>query len=1155
MRTPNRLIPLLLLSATSLWGATYCVAPRGSDENDGSEGTPFATLQKGADLLKAGDTLIVEPGVYRQIVRIGKLHGEPDSPIMIRARIPRTVFMVGSVTVSNWTRAPETRDTYMADLDRGTRIVYERDSNREYVEMAGMYQVDETAASFMYDADRKRLYVHTSDDTDPVTHLIDACVLPMAFDLVSGGPTNWHISLRKHIIIDGFVMAGYYSAGIHVMRGDSCEIRNCVAHHCGAGVFMHSSIRSTIRDCEASWCYDRNDNEGGGIGFRGRDYDNVIADCVVHDVVKYGIRHYGGGFTGCVIRDCLTYRIGRCAIHTKGRIDTARRYASMFSPPPSERPMRVLGNVAVEKARPYTQLFDCWGMHHNTSGSRSVSYRTGMAMAKESQLTFEPGNVAELKFVDPVNHDYRLQSDAPTRGQRKGAFPYEGNVFFVKTGGDDNAAGTSVTTAWGDVSRAVSRLLPGQTLYVLAGAYPVSARINLDGGVVAIKARGEDRVVVGPSGEAPGLTVSGPGRLELQRIRLRGFRSEAIVSGERVSLSVDRCVFEGNRVGASVADAARFHKSVFSGNKSAIRGSSPGATAFVYGTILWRNTVAYESLNQVLSEFNCISGGGVASMPDGSRVANLAAWRQVSGQDLHSIDVEPGLMDSANGDFRLKPTSPCRGRGYEWSPIGIDQTPHHWFKAPGVPKITDVCTRVMTPTMANLTWRSRGGKTTALVRYGRAEGELDTLVERTEGQHLGSFHAVTLFDLEPNTTYYYQIGSAPHRVMYAGSYAEPTDPSGPVWDEQVRSFRTPTTFVPKRRTLHVSKASGSDANDGLSVESPFATVHKAARVAEPGDRVVIHGGEYFGILRPVNSGLPDAPIVFEAAEGERVELSGKRLTQPRSAIIFDKRHIVLRGFRFKEHCKMLQDDVGGGSQFMIGDSTDIAVESCLFDGRMYYMMSTRVFRSADVRFSDNVYYIMSNYTGISVGLNPGRILFDHNTFYTGATTLGLVANNSGEIVFSNNIFGEKTRNKWSQPKFNLFLNPKLAFDYNYYTFHEENEVRFALRLSSKPGVYTVSAAIDPKAQQNDREPQHPLAVARELGLERHGRVGRLPWLNADEVAAKSRRIRGIAPRDQNYGPLEFSDFALRPDAQCRGMASDAGEPGRRPDSGMGSDRR
>ena len=131
MKTPNRLIPLLLLSATSLWGATYCVAPRGSDENDGREGSPFATLQKGADLLKAGDTLIAEPGVYRQTVRIGKLYGEPDKPITIRARIPRTVFMVGSVTVSDWTRAPETRDTYLADLDRGTRIVYERDTNRE----------------------------------------------------------------------------------------------------------------------------------------------------------------------------------------------------------------------------------------------------------------------------------------------------------------------------------------------------------------------------------------------------------------------------------------------------------------------------------------------------------------------------------------------------------------------------------------------------------------------------------------------------------------------------------------------------------------------------------------------------------------------------------------------------------------------------------------------------------------------------------------------------------------------------------------------------------------------------------------------------------------------------------------------------------------
>ena len=97
-----------------------------------------------------------------------------------------------------------------------------------------------------------------------------------------------------------------------------------------------------------------------------------------------------------------------------------------------------------------------------------------------------------------------------------------------------------------------------------------------------------------------------------------------------------------------------------------------------------------------------------------------------------------------------------------------------------------------------------------------------------------------------------------------------------------------------------------------------------------------------GPLLWARSGLPGAPITFEAAKGARVELSGKRLTQPISALLLDKQHIVLRGFVFKEHCKMLQDDAGGGAQLMICDSRGIRIEDCLFDGRMYYMAATTV---------------------------------------------------------------------------------------------------------------------------------------------------------------------------------------------------------------------
>jgi hypothetical protein len=44
--------------------ATYHVSPTGSDSNPGSEARPFRTIQKAADSVKPGDTVLVDDGVY-----------------------------------------------------------------------------------------------------------------------------------------------------------------------------------------------------------------------------------------------------------------------------------------------------------------------------------------------------------------------------------------------------------------------------------------------------------------------------------------------------------------------------------------------------------------------------------------------------------------------------------------------------------------------------------------------------------------------------------------------------------------------------------------------------------------------------------------------------------------------------------------------------------------------------------------------------------------------------------------------------------------------------------------------------------------------------------------------------------------------------------
>jgi hypothetical protein len=78
--------------------------------------------------------------------------------------------------------------------------------------------------------------------------------------------------------------------------------------------------------------------------------------------------------------------------------------------------------------------------------------------------------------------------------------------------------------------------------------------------------------------------------------------------------------------------------------------------------------------------------------------------------------------------------------------------------------------------------------------------------------------------------------------------------------------------------LHVAKK-GSDVADG-SEANPFLTINRAAAVAQPGDTVVVHAGEYREWVQPQRGGLSDQRrITYQAAAGEHVVIKGsERLT-------------------------------------------------------------------------------------------------------------------------------------------------------------------------------------------------------------------------------------------------------------------------------------
>ena len=73
--------------------------------------------------------------------------------------------------------------------------------------------------------------------------------------------------------------------------------------------------------------------------------------------------------------------------------------------------------------------------------------------------------------------------------------------------------------------------------------------------------------------------------------------------------------------------------------------------------------------------------------------------------------------------------------------------------------------------------------------------------------------------------------------------------------------------------LHVS-TTGSDHADG-SENQPFRTINRAAVLAQAGDTVIVHGGEYREWVQPRRGGLSDLRrITYTAAPGEHVVIKG-----------------------------------------------------------------------------------------------------------------------------------------------------------------------------------------------------------------------------------------------------------------------------------------
>jgi hypothetical protein len=94
---------LSLLVATNAFSETYYVSENdGNDSNPGTAEKPFKTIQKAADVMKAGDTCMIAEGVYRETIQL-KTSGKSGQEIVFMAMDDEEVILSGTeVITANW---------------------------------------------------------------------------------------------------------------------------------------------------------------------------------------------------------------------------------------------------------------------------------------------------------------------------------------------------------------------------------------------------------------------------------------------------------------------------------------------------------------------------------------------------------------------------------------------------------------------------------------------------------------------------------------------------------------------------------------------------------------------------------------------------------------------------------------------------------------------------------------------------------------------------------------------------------------------------------------------------------------------------------------------------------------------------------------------
>jgi hypothetical protein len=185
------------------WAGVFVVNPGhpgAGDENPGSAQRPLQTIGRAAELARAGDTVVIHGGVYREAVNVTQ-SGTAERPIRFVGADGATVVVTGTDRLTQWTKESADENVFSTPwphrfITWSKQMTHPGDARHlligraEQVFALGyplrqvLARENLTRGTFWVDAENKRLWVRSADDRDlsKGSVRVEASVRPVVWD-------------------------------------------------------------------------------------------------------------------------------------------------------------------------------------------------------------------------------------------------------------------------------------------------------------------------------------------------------------------------------------------------------------------------------------------------------------------------------------------------------------------------------------------------------------------------------------------------------------------------------------------------------------------------------------------------------------------------------------------------------------------------------------------------------------------------------------------------------------------------------------------------------------------------------------------------------------------------------------------------------------